>query len=136
MLGLPDELSGLANLKELLANNNQFEECPVSILSSLTALNTVDLSHQHSLRTFTEMRIFEVPSLLPMLHPGLVKLDLRQHLVEWTPESLHHLENAAAASAAMKPPATLTYQYVQGRDPRPDIFVPFFFGMSTYNLPF
>ncbi len=137
LICLPGELSKLRNLRELLANNNELSQCPVSILSSLTALTTVDVSHQHGPRTFDASLVFDVPSLLPMLHPGLVKLDLRQHLEEWTPDSLHHLACAEAAVGAMRPPPTLLY-VVKSIDPDlnpTSSMMPWEVGYK-YSLPF
>ncbi len=78
---LPDELSSLVNLRELLMYSNQLSEPPVTILSHLTALEIIDL-HGNFRQEGTEVEVLRIPSpLLPILHPGLVKLDLRQ----WRP---------------------------------------------------
>jgi Leucine-rich repeat (LRR) protein len=75
---LPVELSSLVNLSELLLTGNQLPEPPVAILRHLTALKTIELHHNRSWAG-TEDEFLRTPSsLLPILHPGLVKLDLQQ----------------------------------------------------------
>ncbi len=106
--GLPTELSGLVNLEELLLSSNHFSEPPVSVLRHLTALEIIDL-HGNLRQEGTEEEVLRVPSsLLPILHPGLVKLDLRQ----WRPIcvpmtldaiSMFHLEWAVAEVACRIP---------------------------------
>jgi hypothetical protein len=112
MKSLPDELSGLKGLKELLLNGNAFTTVLVSVLSGLTALMTIDLSQQHARQPMFlwecgPYQPFEVTCpLLPMLHPGLVKLDLRQRM-PWDSVSMFHLGDAMAALADRNPHLTL-----------------------------
>jgi Leucine-rich repeat (LRR) protein len=112
---LPDELSGLQNLKELNLSHNYFRETPVSVLSRMTALVTMDLSIQYPW-TQDDVSVLRVPSsLLPILHPGLVRLDLRQEKVfsserrPWDVLSLAHLERAVAEVADRRPIPTLIF---------------------------
>jgi hypothetical protein len=103
--GLPDQLSSLGNLKELLLNGNDLTTVPVSILKGLTALKTLDMSYQFNPNA--EASSFEVSSpLLPILHPGLVKVDLRQR-VKWGPISLFHLGCALGVVANRRPIPTV-----------------------------
>ncbi len=113
MSSLPAELSSLGNLKELLLNGNDFTTAPLSVLSGLTALTAIDLSQQHAPTYYWDggqVHTFEVTSpLLPILHPGLVKLDLRQRR-PWDSGSLFHLGRALDAVADRNPPLTLLIQ--------------------------
>jgi hypothetical protein len=104
LVALPNELSSLGKLKEVLLGCNNIEEVPVALLSALTALNTIDLSYQCSIGQSTRV---EFPgSLLPILHPGLKLLDLRQ-IAGWGPNSLFHLGEAWAALSHRHPTPTL-----------------------------
>jgi hypothetical protein len=72
-------------------------------------LKTIDLSQQHKprYRFISVDPAFEIPTpLLPIVHPGLVKLDLRQRK-PWDSVSLFHLGDALAAVADRSPPLTL-----------------------------
>jgi hypothetical protein len=109
LASLPAELSRLTYLKELLLNINEFTTVPVSVLSGLTGLKTIDLSQQVAPQYHYPPvdSVFLIPTpLLPMLHPGLVKLDLRQRK-PWDSVSLFHLGDALAAVADRSPPLTL-----------------------------
>ncbi len=106
---LPDELSRLGNLKELLLRWNKLQAVPVSVLSALTALKNIDLSQQHMARLDVEICRVASP-LLPILHPGLLMLDLRQpQRKPWDSGSLFHLECAMAAVADSNP--LLTFRW-------------------------
>ncbi len=102
---LPDELSSLQNLKELLLTENLLPTVPFSILSALIALHTIDLSLQGEANA-----MFSILSpLLPLLHPGLVKLDLRQRET-LEPRSLFHIGRAVREWAKEgRPIDTLLY---------------------------
>ncbi len=96
-------MSNLVNLQELLLHDNYLDKAPVSVLRQLTALRTIDLSVNCHYHNFEEDLVFQVPSsLLPILHPGLVMLDLRQklrnlaHPHRWDPLSLFHLGRAVS----------------------------------------
>jgi hypothetical protein len=99
---LPYELSSLPKLKDLSLTQNLFTEPPISVLRQMTALATIDLSHQFP--PWQPVReLFEVPSsLLPILHKQLVSLDVRQKRydlqpavsLKWDPVSLFHLGRA------------------------------------------
>jgi hypothetical protein len=110
---LPDKLTSLTNLKELCLRQNSFSEPPVSILRHLTALVTIDLRFYR--RWGNEgSQDFRIPSsLLPILHPGLLTLDVRQFAREpgpftWDSMSLVHLGRAMAELAKRRPvPAVL-----------------------------
>ncbi len=116
---LPIELSSLGNLRELLMHKNYFTEAPISVLRHLTALNTIDMSA--SVNAFTGRVGFQVPSsLLPILHPGLVTLDLRYNRIwqvpfdqnpiphKWDPTSWFHLGRAVVEVSSRVPrPAVL-----------------------------
>jgi hypothetical protein len=126
---LPHELSRLGNLKELVAHNNCLPTVPVSVLMGMTALTDVDL-HHNCWRGSVEEPMFKIPSpLLPILHPGLLKLDLRayaykedftvaptgqvtvHHRVpfEWDSVSLFHLARATVEVADRRPRPTLLF---------------------------
>jgi hypothetical protein len=105
---LPDELSSLGNLNELVASRNDIEVVPVSILSHLTALTSIHLSYQLGPSALSH-RLGIQSSLLPMLHPGLVKLDLRQKYAAWDPESLLHLGSAMVAVFKRDPIPTVLF---------------------------
>jgi hypothetical protein len=80
----------------------------------MTALDTIDLSYQQEILESP----FEVPStLLPILHKGLVLLDLRQDLDEpafvstkWDPISLFHLGQAVIDVSTRVPVPTLVFE--------------------------
>jgi hypothetical protein len=117
---LPHELSSLGKLNVLRLGLNKFCEVPVSTLSLMTALNTIDFSYNS---TKCGEQIFKVPSsLLPILHPGLVKLDLRQYVAwsevpwKWDANSLFHLGRALVEVADRKPRPTLLFRRAP-RDP-------------------
>lgn len=102
----PEQLSSLQNLRYLEATCNKFPTVPVSILSSLTALTKISLSIQHPEGHGT----FKVSSsLLPMLHLGLVELNLIQRNVQWDPLSLFHLGCAVAEVAERTPVPRLRF---------------------------
>ncbi len=101
---LPSELSSFRKLKELLLGGNSMEEVPVGVLSALTALNTIDLSYQCNYQEDNVLRIRG--SLTHILHPGLVKLDLRQK-GSWNPNALFLLGSVWAALLARDPIPTL-----------------------------
>ncbi len=81
----------------------------MSVLSRLTALKCIDLGYQA--RGQDASAVFKVPSsLLPILHPGLVKLDLDQcflHPHKWDALSLLHMRRAI--------------KDVSNRTPRPEV---------------
>jgi hypothetical protein len=86
---------------------NLFVEPPVSVLSHLTALNNIDLS---VLFNFHGNPTFRIPSpLLPILHPGLVKLDLRHIGLKWDAISLCHVGRALVEVADRKPVPSLLF---------------------------
>ncbi len=109
---LPTELSSLRNLKELLLTRNDFPEPPVSVLRGMTAITKIDLTYQCRWLD-VDVPGFKVPSpLLPILHPGLVKLDLRQSPgswdpFEWDPISVFHLGRALVEVSDRRPIPTL-----------------------------
>jgi Leucine-rich repeat (LRR) protein len=111
---LPDELSSLQNLKELDLCGNHLVEPHVSVLRRLTALVKINLSNQDASATF------RVPSsLLPILHPGLIYLDMRQQpfdystgqprRIPWDELSLSHLRCALAEVADRRPVRRLLF---------------------------
>ncbi len=118
---LPDELSGLQNLKELNLSRNLFREPPISALSGVTALIKINLSSQSSsTHAWDETAMFRVPSsLLPILHPGLVRLDMWQEKLSsslqqprrkpWDRVSAAHLQQAQAAVGHRRPIPTLLF---------------------------
>jgi hypothetical protein len=109
MTSLPEELSSLRNLKELVAFSNDFRVLPISVLTRLTALTFIDLGIQFGECRAPVKILLQIPSsLLPILHPGLVKLDLQQRL-QWDSISLVHLGRALAAAAARDPPLTILF---------------------------
>jgi hypothetical protein len=116
---LPDELASLRNLHELNLFCNIFREAPISVLSRMTALNDINLCGQ-STYSQDDSAVFRVrSSLLPILHPGLLELDLRQqryvpHSDElrrrrWDVVSLCHLGRALADVADRKPVPALLF---------------------------
>ncbi len=101
---LPDELANLTNLQELLLEDNWLPTVPVSVLSKMTALQIIDI-RKHTVCPIVEGTAFRIScSLLPILHPGLVRLDLRQVRLRvrqngqdrfpWDPISRFHLVHA------------------------------------------
>jgi hypothetical protein len=82
MTSLPSGLSGLKNLKELHMNENHMSEIPVDVLKFLMAPSFIDLSIQFGpldepLGQGEELPVMKIPSsLLPILHLGLLKLNL------------------------------------------------------------
>jgi Leucine-rich repeat (LRR) protein len=112
MTSISSDLSVLKNLKELNLNDNHMSEIPVDVLKCLTAPTFIDLSIQFGpvhkpLAPGEELPVLKIPSsLLPILHPGLLKLDLQQRL-SWDPLSQAHLGCALAAVADRVPPLTL-----------------------------
>ncbi len=109
---LPDELSILRNLHELTLMGNVFPQAPISVLSRMTALHGIDLSGQLRYAQDESLAFKVRAPLLPILHPGLVQLDLRQqrfvpHSKElrprrWDGLSLCHLGRALADVADRK----------------------------------
>jgi hypothetical protein len=111
LASLPAQLSTLGNLKGLLLQCNDLEVVPVSVLSGLTALTKVDLSQQHAPSEFDERNgeTFQVSApLLPILHPRLVKLCLRQRK-PWDSVSLFHLGRAMTAVEKRNPYLTMLW---------------------------
>jgi Leucine-rich repeat (LRR) protein len=113
LTSLPDELSSLRNLEHLVLQENHITIVPVSVLEGLTALTFLDLSLQfgddypHITPAGEDPQLLEIPSsLLPILHTGLLTLDMQQTL-SWDSVSLSHLGNALAAAKAKSPPLTL-----------------------------
>ncbi len=116
---IPFELSGLKNLKELHLNDNLISEILVDVLKYLTALTFIDLSMQFGpddrwpiLRgPGGQMLSMKIPSsLLPILHPGLLKLDLQQRqCLVWDAASQAHLDCALAAVTDRDPPLSLLF---------------------------
>ncbi len=140
LVGIPDELSSMTNLKQLEANN-RLPTVPVSALRGITALTCIRLESQncswpsvHVEEPHVEGPMFKITSsLLPILHPRLVKLDLRQPryrrpsfllppagevnaaepdwvLFKWDAVSMFHLGRALIAVGDRKPPPTLLYR--------------------------
>jgi hypothetical protein len=114
---LPDDMSRLTNLKAIVLEDNNFAEPPVSILRHMTALNTIDLSFNCPCDGDEGFRI---PSpLLPILHPGLTRLDFQQQYCgrpsvtsdpfQWDPMSLVHMGFAMAELAKRRPVPNLLY---------------------------
>jgi Leucine-rich repeat (LRR) protein len=114
---LPDEMSGLQNLKELNLSWNNLPAPPV-VLGRLTALTKIDMANQRW--SLDQSDTFKVPSpLLPILHPGLVHLDLQQQAYDyairgprlrpWDELSLSHLEQALAEVVDRRPVPTLLF---------------------------
>jgi hypothetical protein len=89
-------------------DGNDFREVPVSVLSGMTAITEIDLSCQ-SCWGGVDTPSFQIPSpLLPILHPGLVELNLNQvpgswSTFEWDPISLVHLARAVVEVSDRKP---------------------------------
>jgi hypothetical protein len=111
---LPEELSSLGNLKNLDASYNRFTTVPVRALIGMTALNTIDLSKQGPLTIYPEdgeKLVFEVPGpLLPILHPGLVLLDLLQDgRITWDDTSKFYLATAHDAHLGRNPHLLVKY---------------------------
>jgi Leucine-rich repeat (LRR) protein len=115
LVSLPDELSSMGNLKELHTGDNCLSRVPVSALRGMTALTSINLSF-NGCREGNAKGVFQITSpLLPILHPGLVLLDLRQSRYEgthqevtreryvWNPVSLFHLGRALIAVADRRP---------------------------------
>jgi hypothetical protein len=104
LVSLPHELSSLQNLKELQMSCNEFLTLPVSALSGMTALNMLQCT--------SSAAAFQVTSsLLPILHPGQVELDLSQgprH--SWDSVSLFHLGRAMLEVAERRPVPTLLFE--------------------------
>jgi Leucine-rich repeat (LRR) protein len=109
---LPDELSSFRTLEELALRHNEFPEAPVFALRGMTAITKIDLSYQ-SLGGDEDAPAFQVPSpLLPILHPGLVELNLEQarrslDASGWDPISLVHLGRAMVEVSDRMPVLTL-----------------------------
>ncbi len=99
---------------------NKFIAVPVSALSGMTALNTVDLSFQFTRESGATTWTLQITSpLLPILHPGLITLDLRQtseetarmpHQHSWDSVSLFHLGRAMLEVAEKRPVPTLLFK--------------------------
>jgi hypothetical protein len=104
---LPEELTCLGKLRELLAGNNNLPTVPFSILRKLSALTTISLCFQMSNRAEGSPGFRVSSPLLPILHPGLVMLDLTHHA--WDALSQCHLGHAIVEVANRTP--TLTVQY-------------------------
>ncbi len=80
----------LCVFQKLDASYNRLQEVPISTLSAMTALSHLSLGCQW----LDDDQTFKVSSsLLPILHPGLVLLDLVQHGA-WERMSLFHLGQA------------------------------------------
>ncbi len=108
---LPDELSSLQKLKELDLMGNNFTEPPVSVLEHLTALELINLRNQRC-GSGEGTAVFTIPSsLLPVLHPWLQELNLRQEDIafRWDPISLHHQEGAKTEAAKLRPVPELLF---------------------------
>ncbi len=110
LTSLPDHLSNLGKLKNLLLTRNKFQEVPVSALRGLTALRKVKLGEQvpPGAAPIPGWICKVTSSLLPIIHPGLVKLDLRQDEA-WDSVSLFHLGGAMAAVANRTPHLELLF---------------------------
>ncbi len=103
--GLPDQLTGLQNLKRLTLDANYFNALPMSISVGLTALETVSIQYQPCHGNGK----FEITSpLLPILHSGLVQLALVQER-PWGPVSLFHLGCALVDVADRNPIPSLLF---------------------------
>ncbi len=116
MLGsLPDELTRLKNLRELLMVGNNFTEPPLSVLSRMTGLNTINLARNCCLWRVGDA-VFKVPvPLTPILHPGLILLDLLHDSgfgdpFIWDPISLLHIKSARLELSERNPPSTLLFE--------------------------
>ncbi len=113
----------MSNLKELRADNNCLPTVPVSALRGMTALTSIHLS-LNCCRENDAGGLFQITSpLLPILHPGLAFLDLRQSRYKnfthqevagehfkWDPVSLFHLRRAKIALAERRPRPTLRFK--------------------------
>jgi hypothetical protein len=121
LISLPQDLDKLGKLRELNANNNQLLTVPVSVLKGMPALTTIHLRWNSSLSWGAVDRplMFHIRApLAPILHPGLVHLDLRQYRdggcdfqeVNWDPVSLFHLGQAMIEVADRKPLPTLLFK--------------------------
>ncbi len=105
LCSLREDLSRLRNLRDLVANCNSFPTVPVSVFSRMTALTSISLCEQHPEGSET----FQVSSsLLPMLHAGLVKLDLSQK-TPWDRRSLRNIRRAVDKGADKAPKLTVGY---------------------------
>lgn len=78
---------------------------PMSVLGRLTALTSISMRNQ---RYDGDGTLKVLSSLLPVLHAGLVKLDLTQE-AEWDQLSMRHLERAAVEAAGRTPKLTVEY---------------------------
>jgi hypothetical protein len=111
---LPDEMSCLVNLRELGMRWNRFTQPPISVLRHLTALTSLEMSPFIS--DDVEGPRFRIPApLLPILHPGLVSLELqpfsrRSNPFRYDPLSLFHLGHAMAELAKRRPLPTLSFK--------------------------
>jgi hypothetical protein len=115
LVGLPDELSRLGNLKELHANENFLPTVPISALRGMTALTTIYLNFNCWCEDGAKQPFKITSPLMPILHPGLVLLDIRQPIdtapqeevaeerFKWDPVSLFHLARAVIAVADRRP---------------------------------
>jgi hypothetical protein len=106
---LPEELTSLGKLRVLVASNNNLPTAPCSILSKLSALVSIRLRYQLSDRVEGSPAFTVSSSLLPILHPGLVVLDLVQHS-PWDALSLCHLGRAMVEVANRRPIPSVQYQ--------------------------
>jgi Leucine-rich repeat (LRR) protein len=114
---LPNELSGLRNLRELDLSVNFLTAPPVSVLSKMTALSNVTLIDQSGRTDDEDARFRVTSSLLPIFNSRLVTLDLRQQgytiggsrQKPWDGLSLFHLGRALADLGDRQPVPTLLF---------------------------
>ncbi len=90
--------------------HNFLLKVPVSVLSAMTALKTIDVSYQQPPGVgMGKIRV--TASLLPILHPGLVKLDLQRRPAYgmWDAASWVHLRCALDAVKSREPIPMVLY---------------------------
>ncbi len=111
LVDLPDEQSGLVNLRHLDLSKNAFTVLPVSVLGGMTSLTHADLSNQPKSHNGPSIDILS--SLLPILHrlPGLVKVDLKRNLRPWTNRAVAYLTQAALAGKERDPPVEIGFDF-------------------------
>lgn len=107
---IPRHCACLVGLRMLILQNNFLTEVPVSVLAGMTAIQMIDFTCQSRDPQLGEGG-FSVPeSLLPVLHPGLWSLDLRQTApFVWDAVSLFHLGRALAEVCSREPVPMLTF---------------------------
>ncbi len=113
LCSLPRELCSLEKLRTLDLSDNAFTAVPVSVLSELTALRVIAMNNQCD-NTYSRNpsdRLMVSESLLPILHPGLVRLELQQEK-ELDPVSLGHVGSAMLDLGNRQPVPTLLFNSI------------------------